>query len=243
MRIGFTAILAVGMSALLGGAERTPVLLELFTSEGCSSCPPAEALLEKIDKIQPLASVNAIVLSEHVDYWNDQGWVDPYSSHAFNTRQDEYGKIFHHEIYTPQLVVDGSTQLLGSDVNGVVAAMAKSAQTPKVPVTLTLQSGTGIEVAVDRLPEALGKGKAGVFLAIADDSATSKVLRGENANQTLHHVAIVHNIKQIGNVTRTAPFSKQISLNSAEKGDQRVIVFVQDSGSGRVFGAAMLHSR
>src|SRR5579864_9779739 len=127
-----------GPAPTSSAAPRTPVLVELFTSEGCSDCPPADALLGKLDRSQPVRNAQLVVLSEHVDYWNDIGWKDPYSSHEFSVRQGDYAHRFRLDgPYTPQMVVDGEAQFVGSDERRAIEVIEGAAKTEKIPVSLS----------------------------------------------------------------------------------------------------------
>jgi len=207
--------------------SRAPVLVELFTSEGCSSCPPADLLLQKLDP-------QAIILSEHVDYWNQLGWKDPFYSAAFTARQQSYSRILLTEgPYTPQMVVDGETQFVGSDAARAALAIGHAARARKAEVTLK-RSDAGLQIETTAAPA-----HADVFLALADETGASQVSAGENNGRRLQHVAIARSIQKIGSVKRGATFSRLIELPRATSG-QRAVVFLQESGPGRVSGAAML---
>src|SRR4051812_15000996 len=145
----------------------SPILVELFTSEGCSSCPPADRLLQQLDQSQPIAGADLIVLSEHVDYWNSIGWKDPYSAEFFSKRQGAYASQFRsNSVYTPQMIVDGSTELVGSDTGLVNQALEKARSTPKVAVRLSAVSFD--KAAMRARVEVGGSPKpADVFVAVA----------------------------------------------------------------------------
>jgi hypothetical protein len=207
--------------------NRAPVLVELFTSEGCSDCPPADHMLEQLDQ-------RVVVLSEHVDYWDHQGWKDPYSSHENTLRQEGYAQRFRIDgPYTPQMVVDGVAQFVGSDAKRAVAEITSATQRAKALVRVE-RSGSGIQVNVDGSPNA-----ASVFLALAQDSGTSQVSAGENKGRQLRHVAMVRSLRKIGSVKRGGSFSQTVGV-PASAAEQRVIVFVQEGDTGPVLGAAEL---
>jgi hypothetical protein len=211
------------------------VLVELFTSEGCSSCPPAEAVLRRLVREQPVAGARVIALAEHVDYWNDLGWADPFSSPLFTRRQREYAtRLERGRVYTPQLVVAGETHLVGSDERAAVAAIAAAARRSKGEVSLRLLPGMApaVEVAA-RWPDGA---TAEVFLATVKDRATSEVTRGENAGRTLEHVAVARAIDRIG--SGKGSFTGRAAV-PADPEASSVVVFVQERG-GRVHAAAAL---
>ena len=159
---------------------RTPVVVELFTSEGCSSCPPADAVLSQLVKHQPVPGAYVIALGEHVDYWNHGGWADPFSARQFSARQSEYSNAFGKDnVYTPQMIVDGKTEFVGSDDDRAASAIANAARLPKADVSVT-QTGTGtLSVRVDHLPASVKSDPAEVVLAITEDGLSSSVGGGK----------------------------------------------------------------
>src|SRR6202790_5371888 len=223
---------------------RTPVLIELFTSEGCSSCPPADALLAKLDRSQPVNGAELIVLSEHVDYWNDIGWKDPYSSHEYSERQSAYAAQFGlRSIYTPQMIVDGHFEFVGSDERRAKEAIQNAIKVVKTPVSISSSVSDEktpiLHVETGPLPSSSTVESAGIFLAIADDSDESHVSRGGNAGRTLMHVAVLRSLVRIAAVDKSAGFTGDMKLDLSAKNPRnlRVAVIVQEAGAGRVWGA------
>jgi hypothetical protein len=224
----------------------TPILIELFTSEGCSSCPPADALLQQLDK-QPIPGVELIVLSEHVDYWNHIGWKDPYSSQFFSQRQNTYAQRSRSgSVYTPQMIVDGTSEFVGSDSREAHKAIEKSRSQEKLPVTLSnpmLNNGTlRAKIDIAQLSDSLHARSADVYIAIALNHAESQVLHGENEGRRLQHVALVKSVTKVGRVNKSQSFSQDASVKiegNPDPANVRIIVFAQDPGTGRVLGAAL----
>jgi hypothetical protein len=221
-------------------AERRPVLVELFTSEGCSDCPPADALLAQLDTGQSVPGAQAIVLSEHVTYWNHLGWRDPFSLDAIDQRQQNYARQFSlSSVYTPQIVVDGAAELVGSDAGKLNRAVTHAASAPKPALTIADAHRIGdgsVEFTVR------SSTKATLMAALAENATRSEVAHGENAGRTLHHVAVVRVLKDFGphaSDGRTLQLSSANLIN-AEKDDKplRLVVFLVDQTNGHVLTAA-----
>ena len=227
--------------------QNTPVLVELFTSEGCSSCPPADVFVQKLDQLQPIANAQLIVLSEHVDYWDHDGWKDPNSSPALTDRQTNYERALGLSTpYTPQIIVDGAGEMRFSDVQQIERALQRAAATPKIPIRL---EGVSVDPANPALLRAhvvadasTDKHNADVYLAVALDHVDSQVLRGENGGRHLAHTAVVQQLVRIGKLERGQRFAQDVQVKltpgiSAQS--LRVIAFVQTPGPGKVLGAAL----
>lgn len=224
-----------------------PIVIELFTSEGCSSCPPADEFVRKLDSLQPVRGVQFIVLSEHVTYWDHDGWKDPNSSAALTDRQSEYERALGVSgPYTPQLIVDGAKELRINDAHELQAAFQQAAATPKIPVrisTVNIDSGKPAVLRAHVEAEAVAdKKNADVFVAVALDHVESEVLKGENGGRHLVHVAVVQQIAKIGKLEKSKSLAEDVQLKlkpGTDPSNIRVVAFVQASGPGRVLGAAL----
>ncbi|HEV2299623.1 MAG TPA: DUF1223 domain-containing protein [Candidatus Acidoferrales bacterium] len=226
-----------------------PVVVELFTSEGCSTCPPADALLQRMEK-QPLPGVEIITLEEHVDYWNQQGWIDPYSSVEWTTRQREYeAKAGSNDPYTPEMVVDGESRFTGSNGREAQMAIEKAVAEPKTSVSITpapsdSKNSESFQVSVGKLVGSASGNDAEVWLAITEDGLHSSVTAGENAGHALTHAAVLRSLHKIGVAAANKESDSfagvpKVKLNSSWKRENlRVIVFVQDKKSLKILGAA-----
>jgi len=222
------------------------VLAELLTSEGCSSCPPADRLLQTIAATSPVPGVEVIGLEEHVDYWDRLGWRDPFSSSAFTDRQSEYAhRVFRStEIYTPQLVVDGAFEAVGSDGASTRAAIADAAARPAAAVVVRASAvgdRANVDVAVDA--SAIDRDEAAdILVAVVADGLVSVVRAGENRGRTLVHEGIVQSLIPIGSIpagVAKTTVSAMATLPSFAKGQVRVVAFVQGQRTRRIYGSGV----
>jgi hypothetical protein len=230
-----------GQSPSAADPPRVPVLVELFTSEGCSDCPPADALLGELDARQPISGAQAIVLSEHVTYWNHDGWRDPFSLDEMTDRQEAYVRQFRLDSsYTPQMVVDGATQLVGGNGRALVAAVESAAKTAKQPVSIDNAKWDHGSVTFS----IHGGTPAGAKLvaALAANATHQEVSSGENKGRTLHHVAVVRVMKEFGSGVAEGRTLKlaggDFSRKDESDGPVRLVVFLVDHKTGHIVGAA-----
>jgi len=228
---------------------RAPVVVELFTSEGCSSCPPADTLLAKLSEQQPVANAEVIALEEHVDYWNDLGWMDPFSSREWTTRQNVYaGPLGNGNPYTPQMVIDGKAELVGSNAGKARQLIQQSAADEKAPVSLTHGSSAKngaaeFSVKVGPLTRTTKGDTAEVWLAVTETALHSAVSGGENAGEDLHHAAVVRTMERIGEARSASEFTfakdVRVPLKPEWKRENlKAVVLVQEKKSRRILGAA-----
>ncbi|GAC1313276.1 MAG: hypothetical protein NVSMB24_36320 [Mucilaginibacter sp.] len=234
--LGTSAFIKVRLLNKINSENKGFAVVELFTSEGCSSCPPADELVAKIQKES--AGKPVYILTYHVDYWNHLGWKDQFSSADFSKRQHNYANYLHlQSVYTPQIVVNGKTEFVGSEEgtlrNAIRAGLQKA---PVGHIDLTILKTDNKQASLKYTVEGSDKNTV-MFVALLQKSAQTKVMRGENGGHTLSHVQIVRKLQQI--TIRGNGGVENITLPQGF--DQRsweIIGFLQNTVSGAVTGAA-----
>ena len=237
-----TPISALSQSA---PANRTPVLVELFTSEGCSSCPPADALLAMLDHDQPIQLAEIIVLGEHVDDWDNLGWHDRFSSHQYTERQSQYSaRLGVDGVYTPQMIVDGTDQFVGNDSSHARRSITSAAQKIKLSLSLShpVVDDRKISASVSLPVSSASTLHGELYAALVDSTDTTDVRNGENGGRRLQHVGVVRNLQRIGSLKDLGAGPLNFSLNApddAKLAEMRVVVFAQQRDQGGVLGAVV----
>ncbi|MHB8501122.1 MAG: DUF1223 domain-containing protein [Candidatus Acidiferrales bacterium] len=230
-------------------AGRIPVVVELFTSEGCSSCPPADALLSKLEEVQPVTGAEIFGLEEHVDYWNHDGWEDVYSSPEWTLRQQEYVARFKgNSPFTPQMIVDGQSAFVGTNSHEAIAAIQEAAHRAKANISITAENSAKsdagrFEVRVGNVAGLADREAADVWIAVTEDGLQTAVGAGENAGKDVRHAAVVRSLHKIGSMpakdSSTFVVNQQVKYKSKwKKENLRVVVFVQERKSLHILGAA-----
>jgi len=215
-----------------------PIVLELYTSEGCSSCPPAEGLAAQL-----ATRADLLVLAFHVDYWDELGWRDRFSLAAASTRQRQWALANENqEVFTPQLIVDGRKSLLGSDAAAVATALRsareRNAARAARPFTATIASGRlRIDAAVSALP-----GTLDLYAVAYLPQATTQIPRGENAGRTIKEVNVVRSVSRLATLTQGGAHL-QIACSDFPPDATRLALLLQDPATGAVNAAQTLSLR
>ena len=230
---------AIFLSVMAAAQTKTPIVVELFTSEGCSSCPPADQLLIYLDRDQPIPGADLIVLSEHVDYWDHDGWKDRFSSRLFTNRQQDYAFYFTREAYTPQIVVNGRAEFVGNDSAAALRTLERAANAKKSPPQVRLtHDGDRLHIHVsgaERHP-------MNVLCAITEGNLATKVGAGEKSGRELHHTAVVRMLTKVGS-TRDGNFESDFPLKLSPDWrveNLRAVVFLQNGSAGEITGASQV---
>ena len=220
-------LMAQNFAAAPGRAadNRAPVVVELFTSQGCSSCPPADAFLGELAQRK-----DVIALAYHVDYWDYIGWKDRYASPAWTDRQKAYaGALELRTLYTPQMVIDGRADAVGSDRGNVNFLIERSATLAKLELTMDSSGGKHLL----HLPQAQLNRPATVWLAVYDPEQHTQVSRGENAGSTLSEYNIVRELRKVASWDGAAT-TLDLNLADAMGKGQVCVVLVQSAGQGPI---------
>ena len=219
------------------------VIVELFTSEGCSSCPPADAVLRQINLKQTSAGQLIVGISEHVTYWNSLGWKDPFSSPEFTERQTVYASHLSPEgPYTPQMVVNGREQFVGGDVNALQKALRDEARRAHLELNIlsSTLSSSGLDVKFSIA--GVTSRPLDIVAVVTDDADQSTVLRGENGGRLLQHVSVARSMVRAATVKGATQQSIHIAFPDGFHLDSgsghHLILFAQEQHQGAIEGAA-----
>lgn len=227
------------------------VLVELFTSEGCSSCPPADEVLEEFSSKQPIANTEIIVLSEHVDYWNRLGWKDPYSSNEFSLRQSSYAQVFRNtSVYTPQMVINGQYELIGSDKEKALGLIKKSTNSfykINLDYKENIKNSLDLTLNISKTDSTLSNNDINdVLLVVTEDKLESSVIKGENAGRKLHHTGVVRKLSVISEMpnkitSNTHQISTQVLLSDKwQRNNLKIVAFVQNHKTLQILGVSSI---
>ena len=216
-------------------AGRVPVLVELFTSEGCSSCPPADTLLAELLDKQPVDGVEIIGVGRHVTYWDNLGHADPFADKANDARQRAYAKnLGEGNVYTPQAVVDGKAGVVGSNKAKLRQLIQTASAKPRLVVSFDDTSGRTLRGHID-LPDDLPSSE--IWVALIEGGLSTKVERGENAGRLLKHPAVARLVRKAGR-TGGDRVTFEVKLpDAAQTGRCRLVAFAQKPGPGEIVAA------
>jgi hypothetical protein len=224
----------------------TPVVVELFTSEGCSSCPPADLVLQRLEAGVGVPGTYVIALGEHVTYWDRLGWKDRFSADVFTRRQEDYTRQFRTDsAYTPQMIVNGQAEFVGSDESRARKEILKAAQEPTGKVDLAI-TGDIVNIKASGLPA--GVKDADVILAITESHLDTDVRHGENGGRTLRHTGVVRSIGSVGRIDnpKDGNYAAQAHYHldpSWKPENLKLVVFLQSRGTKRIWGAGAIALR
>jgi hypothetical protein len=241
---------AARAQSLASAPEHAVVVVELFTSEGCSTCPPADSLLLKLEEQQGIEGAEVIAIEEHVDYWNHDGWIDPFSSSEWTMRQQDYAATFKIDgVYTPQMVIDGREQFIGSRINQVSDAIRRNARRRKAKVAISQFAAAGkpareFQVTLSDLVDPPEGDVSEVWLLITEKGLRSHVNAGENAGKNLQHASVVRRMRKLGVANgKEARFSWHSTVKlkpSWNAQNLRAVALLQAHRSKQILGAASL---
>jgi hypothetical protein len=239
------------LAPIVENSMSTPraVIVELFTSEGCSSCPPADALLKSLSEHPSVSGTEIIALEEHVDYWDHLGWKDPFSTSKFTERQNEYARVLGNSgIYTPQMIVDGQSEFVGSRSREAREVIQKAALLPKLNLQLTPATNSAndhatFDIAISNLAVFHTMQEFELWVAITEKNLHTDVKAGENSGERLQHAAVVRHIQKLESIRGPDDHLAHATLKldpSWQRQNLSFVAFTTEKHSRKITGAATL---